>query len=177
MTHHLRRPSHLDGSTTVIVLEVGVDPFGAAALVVADIFSQPIADDVAPRRIRSSERILGLRRPRRTIGCEARRRVTTGVARPPQRRSEARRSLSTALLRRESYPGPRALRFQGEGASSTAAPPPQNAVGGLGSRFQVIQNIEDVGSGLKGLGVGLVGALSLHHARQLGGQIDCGVLE
>ena len=36
MTHHLRGSAHLDGSAAVIVFEVGVDPFGAAALVVSD---------------------------------------------------------------------------------------------------------------------------------------------
>jgi hypothetical protein len=45
MAHHLRRRAHLDGSTAVVVFEVGVDPFGAAALVVADVLSGGMADE------------------------------------------------------------------------------------------------------------------------------------
>ena len=45
MAHHLRGATHLDGSAAVVVFEVGVDPFGAAALVVADILGGAMADE------------------------------------------------------------------------------------------------------------------------------------
>ncbi len=43
MTHHLRGAGRLDGSAAVIVFEVGVDPFGAAAFVVADVVGRAMA--------------------------------------------------------------------------------------------------------------------------------------
>ena len=44
VAHHFGAAAHAHCVSAVIVLEVGVDPFGAAALVVADMFSQPMAN-------------------------------------------------------------------------------------------------------------------------------------